>query len=127
MRKKQTTRDRMIAALIKRCDFTLECLPEDFDPADSFDDPRDVEWAREQVNSGNEWGWCCAHVIATFEIGEVSFTGDDYLGGCSYENEKAFMVPDGYYPSMQHEACAAIANKLIAAKIAIDSLMKGNR
>ena len=81
---------------------TLECLPEDVPVrgnAMASGDP-DVnreteEWIFSELSAGNDWAWACAKV--TVRWGE--FTGDDYLGACSYRNEADF-VADGYYSDM---------------------------
>lgn len=108
--------------LVKHAEITLACEPEDFPPEDSFDDPHDVAWAKEQIENGNEWGWCVAHVTATIEIAGATFQGNDYLGGCSYESEAAFKHPDGYYPDMVREACLDIANQIMKAEDVINAI-----
>lgn len=51
------------------------------------------------LESGNEWAWCCVKVTGTFHALEA-FT---YLGGCSYANKADFCADDGYLPSMKDE------------------------
>lgn len=88
----------------------------DFPPEDSFDDPRDVAWAKEQIEAGNEWGWCCVQVRARF----ADWTGSDFLGGCSYENERAFKVPGGYYEDMVNNAIEELAQQMERALSALE-------
>lgn len=52
----------------------------------NFDDPADVEWIHEELKRGNEWAWCFARVQAEYD----GCVGVATLGGCSYENRKAF-------------------------------------
>lgn len=118
------SRDVLIAALIKRARILLTCEPELDDPAGHFayDTEKENADAVAHVRAlaeRTEWGWCCAHVRACFE----GFHGDDYLGGCSYESREDFMHPSGYYPDMVREACGALADRLIAARSAIASLL----
>lgn len=53
-----------------------------------FDDAKDMEWIRTQVDAGNMWAWCVVTVEATLGDGEA--IGQATLGGCSYESRKAF-------------------------------------
>lgn len=68
--------------------FSVEfhALPEDLDPADSFDFPEAVEFA----SSGDPAAWFCACVLVRdVETGEV--LGRDILGGCSYNSFEEFI------------------------------------
>jgi hypothetical protein len=58
------------------------------------------DYIRAELERGNEWAWCCAHVRAECE----DFTGDAYLGGCSYGSAEEFKAPGGYYADMCQEA-----------------------
>src|SRR5262249_20207174 len=57
-------------------------------------------WIREQLESGNEWAWFCARVVARWN----GFEGDDYLGCCSYASGEEFCRPGGYYDDMKARA-----------------------
>lgn len=87
--------------------YTLECSPEDIpvrgnamasgdDEADRADEDRIIA----DLESGNEWAWCCAKVTAEWN----GFEGKDYLGGCSYASEDDFKRPGGYYDDMKQQA-----------------------
>ena len=52
------------------------------------------------LESGNPWAWCCAHVIVTW----YGFKGEDYLGMCSYKSEEDFREPGGYFDDMVQTA-----------------------
>lgn len=88
----------------------------DISPEDSFSNPEDVAFVRQQIDNDNVWGWCQTHVIAKWvdEDGE-EFTGDDYLGGCSYRSREDFMQPGGYYDDMKSEAYDRLVKKLYKA------------
>lgn len=65
----------------------------------SGDDAVDREaeqWVIDQLESGNPWAWCCAHVVVTWH----GFKGEDFLGCCSYKSEEDFREPDGYFDDM---------------------------
>lgn len=89
--------------------FTCE---EDIDPADHFEDPRDVEFARE---GGSHW--FCAKVEARLASDaehranwphwgdDGTPVGVDYLGGCSYSSFEDFYTGErGYYQDMKEAA-----------------------
>lgn len=46
------------------------------------------------------WGWCCVRVTAKYK----SFTGDAYLGGCSYTSKDDFINNSGYMQQLCAEA-----------------------
>src|SRR4051812_27979951 len=81
----------------ERFDVALAVTNEDFDPAGHFDLDDDVAFARE-----GGWHWFQARVEVKFRDGLV--LGDDYLGGCSYDNLEDFMQPGGYFRDMVREA-----------------------
>jgi hypothetical protein len=90
----------------KDVDFTITCEPEQISirgNCSAIDDETDnatEQWIIEQLESGNEWAWCCVKVAASWE----GYKGVDYLGGCSYESEESFREPGGYYDDMKIEA-----------------------
>lgn len=84
-----------ITAESEDTDFVGNCIAsgdDDFDRACEDD-------IRRQLESGNVWAWCVVKVSAHFE----GFTGNAYLGACSYASEKDFLECD-YYASMRVEA-----------------------
>lgn len=94
----------------KNYDIVLEALPEDMmSPEEHFENPEDAAFARRELEKGNEWGWCTAHVVVTHK--KTGIKGEDYLGGCSYRSKKDFMHPSGYYPDMVNEAIADAKKK----------------
>jgi hypothetical protein len=80
---------------------------ETMSPDEQFEDEETLEWVREQIESGNEWAWFCAHVRVTY----CAIVGDDYLGGCSYKSEDDFRS-DGYFDSMVDDCIARINREL---------------
>ncbi len=94
-------------------EYDLEAEWEQEDPEGHFSDPQDVEFVRQQIEQDNIWGWCSTHVIARWLDQEGNeWTGDDWLGGCSYESEASFKQPDGYYDDMKAEAYSRLVAKL---------------
>jgi hypothetical protein len=80
--------------------------PEEFDPADSFDDESDIAAVRE-----GRVEWFCASV-RVFLKDEMSIrwreVGADHLGGCAYERVSDFYTScrDGYFRDMVRLAVA---------------------
>ena len=94
----------------KRLTWTLTAEPEEVSiegNASAWGEPEDSEYAakiRAQLDTGNEWAWCCVAVRVQFETetGEA-FEGVDYLGCCSYRSERDFRR-GGYLPQMREAA-----------------------
>lgn len=100
-----------IATLRKKAEIEIEAEPEtDVTPEDSFDDAEDIAYAR----SGDLWHWCHVTVTASYD-GAV---GGDSLGACSYENERAFREPGGYFDDMVNEAIGRLHEQLRNRKVA---------
>lgn len=90
-----------------------EHIPIDGNALASGDDAEDAaenERIRDELERGNEWAWCAAHVRVTYK-GETS--ADAYLGACSYKNAAEFRR-DGAFDEMVHECLAEINAKLKA-------------
>lgn len=79
------------------------------------EDDREVEdGIIRRLERGDLWAWCTVKVTATIEgCDEV---GTNYLGGCSYEDEKDFCAEGGYYKDMCHEAREDLIGNLRAAR-----------
>mgnify|MGYP001079559253 CR=1 FL=1 len=69
------------------------------DPSGHFDDNESLEWVIEQDRAGNEWAWCALCV----QVKWAGFTGEDYLGACSYKSFEDFKSCD-YFGDMVSEA-----------------------
>jgi len=83
-------------------------LPEDLDPADSFESDEDIE----AVRSGAV-DWFCACVAVYAKTDEPSWRwpelASDYLGGCAYKSAASFAEGEnrsGYFRDMVREACS---------------------
>lgn len=123
---KHDLREVLASRLLQHATITLECEPEDLviegnalDSGNPEWDREQEQWIRDQLSAGNEWAWCCAHVRARFK----GFAGDDYLGACSYHSEADFRAEGGYFADMQRNACRDLADQLIAANDAYQSLL----
>ncbi len=55
----------------------------------------------ERLNQGDPWAWGLVYVRATF----AGFTGEDFLGGCSYASEEDFRTAGDYFEDMTRQAC----------------------
>jgi hypothetical protein len=94
--------------------FTVEAMPEDVPiegNASAINDETDAAteaWIRKQLDAGNVWAWATITVRARWN----GFEGQDVLGCCSYESEKAFREPGGYFDDMCRTALAALNDEL---------------
>jgi len=79
----------------------------EFQREDGSNDDELNDWIKQELQDGNPWAWCTAHV--TVELGELK--GEDWLGGCSYKSKEDF-IAGGYYDSMVAEACDELAKDL---------------
>jgi hypothetical protein len=106
------------ALKIEDVEWELICEPEDT-PLEgnvmaSGDDDADAEaeqWVRDQLDSGNQWGWCFVRLVGRFK-GLQCWDG---LGCCSYQSEADFRQC-GYYDDMQAEVLRQLTEE--AANIA---------
>lgn len=97
-------------------EFEIECLPADMPvrgnamaSGDAEHDKKVEDEILADLENGNEWAWCTVRVVAKWE----GFEGEDYLGGCSYESEEAF-IADGCFEDMQDAALSDLNDKLAA-------------
>ena len=86
--------------------FSIECeeehIPVRGNALASGDDEEDRACENEiiaRLDRGDLWAWCTVKVTARWGDYEAS----EYLGCCSYENEKDFKA-GGYYEQMRDEA-----------------------
>lgn len=98
----------------KEATITVQCLPEDIEVRGncmaSGDDAVDKECEDRIVadlENGNDWAWCTVKVTAEWN----GITGVDYLGCCSYDSEKDFRQPGGYFDNMVANVIAEINQK----------------
>lgn len=99
-------------------EYTVEALPETLEirgnaqaSGDDAEDRRVEDSIIADLESGNEWAWCCVRVTA--QVG--SFKGPDHLGGCSYKSKADFCEPGGYFDDMKNEALARLVCEIEAA------------
>lgn len=62
----------------------------------------------ERLERGDTWAWCQVGVTASY----AGLTGSDFLGGCSYEDERNFVDSGGYYDDMMTEAIEELAREI---------------
>lgn len=61
-----------------------------------------------RLDDGDVWAWATVTVVATCE----GFTGEAYLGGCSYKDEADFKQDGGYYEDMCKEALSELKKNI---------------
>lgn len=66
------------------------------------EDERTIRYIERRLAAGNDWAWCTVRVVATWR----GYTGDAYLGCCSYPSERAFRRDSGAYRAMVDDAIA---------------------
>jgi hypothetical protein len=69
-------------------------------------DSETEQWIASELRSGNECAWCWVKVVARFE----GYTGEDSMGGVSYES-RAKLESD-LIPNMKDEARAVLRNAI---------------
>lgn len=105
---------RLVTKNHKDVEIYLTAEPEDipfeghFDSGEPELDKKDEANIARELDRGNQWAWCTAHVKVVFK-GIIE--ADAYLGACSYNNEKEFK-DDGYYDDMVSECLNEINKKL---------------
>jgi hypothetical protein len=67
----------------------------DFSYKDDFEDIDTIKWIENELDKCNVWAWCRVRVSLVFN----DFQVDEFLGGCSYEDEESFKQT-GYYEDM---------------------------
>jgi hypothetical protein len=64
------------------------------------DDPKKDKRVEDRIirrlDNGDIWAWCSVEIKCEYE----GLTAEDYLGGCSYKNERDFIKHSGYYNDM---------------------------
>jgi hypothetical protein len=91
---------------IEQVEFTLQCEPEEMtvkgncSAIDEETDKETEQYIYDQLDSGNDWAWCCVTVKAHYKHIE----GSASLGGCSYASRKDFKENSGYYEDMKLSA-----------------------
>lgn len=103
--------------------FELSISDEDTSPrgnVDSGDAEADKALEDEilsRLDRGDLWAWCIVEVKAIWTSPSGKrYMGNDYLGGCSYRDEKNFTTEDGYYPDMKKAALADL-NEFLANEV----------
>ena len=96
--------------------FTLECLEEHTPVRGNAMASGDNEADRaceneilERLDRGDIWAWCTVKVTARYG----SLVGVDYLGCCSYRDERDFREPSGgYFDDMRREALRDLQSQI---------------
>ncbi|KKN65618.1 hypothetical protein LCGC14_0479340 [marine sediment metagenome] len=87
---------------------------------DETDEAAEKE-VQKQLETGNEWAWCCVKVTAVWHsTSGTEYSGTACLGCCSYESEKDFR--GDYYTELQKEALADLNTKLATIRADLDEL-----
>jgi hypothetical protein len=102
----------LLDTIRQQADITITIHPEDTHPRDSFEDAQDISSILESLEH-NLWAWCVVQVTARWK----GLTATDYLGGCSYENEREFRRC-GYYSDMKHNCIADLVQQATAIRAA---------
>jgi hypothetical protein len=61
-----------------------------------------------RVNDGDIWAWASVRVSVRYIHDGVFYTEDDYLGCCSYADERDFVTSDGYFEDMVNDCVLGI-------------------
>ena len=98
---------------IQQVKFVLSAEQDDLEIRGSFDsgdEDLDEQTALdiEKKLEYTEWAWACVKMECHWK----GLTGTDYLGGCSYEDEKDFIEHSGYYEDMKQTAYADLIQQI---------------
>ena len=99
--------------------FLCSCQEETESLDDAFDDEETRRHCREELRRDNVWGWCEVTVRASWN----GFTGEAYLGGCSYKSKEDFVENSGYYEDMCMEAFNDLCDALEEAARQLEPLV----
>lgn len=125
----ETKGERMTKEQIKekiQADVTYELIHHEEDTPvrgncmSSGDDSYDKECEDaiiKDLGCGNLWAWCAVEVRATWK----GFTGKDFLGCCSYKDQKDFEA-GGYYDDMKSQALDDLCSYVASLKGTLDNL-----
>lgn len=114
--------------MLKESDVTITvtCEPEDMPVRGNVMSSGDEAFDKEcedkviaDLEGGNEWAWCVAHVKAIWTAPSGRrYEGDVYLGGCSYDSEEDFVGPSGgdYFADLKAEAIDSLNAKIEAMR-----------
>lgn len=102
----------------------IECQPEDISiegnamaSGNDAEDKKVEDEIKAQLESGNDWAWCCVKVTAKF----AGLEGADYLGACSYNNIADFKA-GGYYEDMIDRALDELIKELEAVDVELPKI-----
>ncbi len=119
--------DNQKSFLRRDAEIIVECLPEDLQiegNASAIDPVTDAEIVKniyDQLESGNEWAWCCIKVTLKWK----GFEGTDYLGACSYKSKKDFIESNDYFPDMVSRAFDELVSNIESDIDTVLPLIKG--
>lgn len=108
------TLEQLKELVLKQATFYIDISPEDsqiegnVSAVDPETDKEQEDFVRSQLDSGNDWAWCIVKVTGEFK----GLTAYDYLGGCSYSSEKAFIDNNDHYADMKDRCASEIAESL---------------
>ena len=98
--------------------YKITPLPEDMPirgnlivSGDPEQDRKDEDSVIADLDSGNDWAWCCVEVKCEYR----NFSASVYLGGVSCKSEKDFKRGGDYYDDMKLEAFSELCEKLETA------------
>jgi len=92
--------------------YTVTAEREDALPSEHFDYTEDIESINRAVDRGELWAWCTVTVTASISLMGYEYTGNDYLGACSYDNESDFKS-DGHWDGMKEIALNDMADDIL--------------
>lgn len=105
--------------------FQIECLPEDIHPEGNAIASGDEDYDREVVAQiledleWNPWAWCVVKVSGSVD----GISSEDYLGGCSYEDQESF-ESNGYCEDMKSAVIDEITAELLRNYETIKNILK---
>ncbi len=108
-------RIRAEAVITLTCEYETTPIEGNCSAIDPKQDKETYDWIVSQLQSGNQWAWASVGVRASWSL----FTGEDWLGCCSYASEEDFKA-DGYYTDMMAEALTSLLDQVTCAQEDLD-------
>ena len=108
-------RIRADAVISLTCEYETETIEGNCSAINPETDKATYDMIVAQLKSGNQWAWARVGVRASWSL----FSGEDWLGCCSYASEEDFRA-GGYYDDMVSEALTSLLDQVTCAQSDLD-------
>lgn len=109
-----TNQDFEFSLTLSQIDWEIICHPENIPiegnalaSGDDEEDEKEYRRIYRELDSGNQWAWCCVEMKGTFK----GLSASDFLGGYSCDSEEDFKT-GGYFEDMQQIVLSELQGKI---------------